>query len=49
VTAGGDARLFVAGDYSHEDVNRVLGEADETILTPTVSEFLRECLTPSGR
>ena len=49
VAAGGDARLFVAGDYSHEDVNRVLGEADETILTPTVSEFLRECLTPSGR
>jgi len=49
VTAGGDARLFVAGDYSHEDVNRVLGEADETILTPTVSAFLRECLTPSDR
>jgi acetyl esterase/lipase len=49
VAAGGDARLLVAGDYSHEDVNRVLGESGETILTPGVSEFLRECLTPSGR
>ena len=49
VAAGGDARVLVAGDYSHEDVNRVLGEASESIITPTVSDFLRECLTPTVR
>ena len=49
VAAGGDARVLVAGDYSHEDVNRVLGQATERIITPTVSDFLRECLTPTVR
>ena len=49
VAAGGDARVLEAGDYSHEDVNRVLGEATESIITPTVSGFLRECLTPTVR
>lgn len=49
VAAGGDARVLVAGGYSHEDVNRVLGQATETIITPTVSDFLRECLTPAVR
>lgn len=47
--SGGDARLLVAGDYSHEDVNRVLGEPGESIVTPPVSEFLRECLNPTVR
>lgn len=45
VRAGGDARLLIAGDYSHDEVNRKLGEPGETIVTPTVSEFLLGCLT----
>ncbi|MFM8564128.1 MAG: alpha/beta hydrolase fold domain-containing protein [Acidimicrobiia bacterium] len=49
VAAGGDAQLLVAGDYSHSEVNRVLGEPDDSVLTPTVSAFLRECLRPAVR
>lgn len=49
VAAGGDASVLFAGDYSHEKVNQVLGEPNENVITPTVSEFLRRCLTPSVR
>lgn len=45
MATGGDAQLLVAGDYSHEDVNRVLGEPGETVITPTVTRFLTDCLT----
>ena len=47
--AGGDARLFIAGDYSHSEVNLALGEPGETIVTPPVSEFLTDCRSPGAR
>ena len=47
--AGGDARLIIAGGYSHSEVNRVLGEPGETIVTPPVSDFLTECRRPDAQ
>jgi acetyl esterase/lipase len=47
--AGGDARLLIAGDYSHSEVNLALGEPGETIVTPPVSEFLTDCRSPGAR
>jgi len=42
--AGGSAELVRARGYTHEDVNRRLGESGETVLTPPVDAFLRSCL-----
>ena len=42
----GRAELFIAGDYSHSEVNKALGEPGELVVTPKVGEFLTECLVP---
>ena len=41
--AGGDASLVIAPGYSHADVNRRLGAAGETIVTPAVRDFVDRC------
>ena len=43
--AGGSAQVLVAPAYSHNDVNRRLGEPGETVVTPTADQFLASCLT----
>ncbi|HEX5613814.1 MAG TPA: alpha/beta hydrolase [Acidimicrobiia bacterium] len=43
IDGGGTARLVDASPYSHADVNRRLGEAGESVVTPSVTEFLRSC------
>ena len=46
--AGGSAQLLDAGDLSHADVNRVLGSTDDQVVTPIVTEFVRQCLTEAS-
>ena len=40
---GGDATLLVAHGYTHADVNRRLGVAGESVVTPAVREFVEDC------
>lgn len=44
LTAGGTATLYDAGDYSHTDVNALLGTDRDDRVTPVVEDFLRTCL-----
>jgi acetyl esterase/lipase len=41
--AGADTSLLVAAGYSHADVNRRLGQADDSVVTPAVDQFLADC------
>jgi arylformamidase len=41
--ARGDAEVVRAPGYSHEDVNRRLGEPGESVVTPPVEGFVRTC------
>ncbi len=40
---GGTAELLVAEPYSHLEVNRQIGRANDTIVTPVLADFLRAC------
>ena len=42
--AGGEAEVLDATGYSHGDVNKRLGEAGETVVTPPVEAFTNDCL-----
>ena len=40
----GTATLLLANPYTHNDVNRRLGETGEDVVTPPVRDFLEQCL-----
>lgn len=42
--AGGEAEVLDATGYTHMDVNKRLGEAAETVVTPPVEKFAKSCL-----
>jgi len=42
-SVGADVTRVVANAYSHEDVNKKIGEQGETILNPAIRKFLLEC------
>ena len=42
--AGGQAEVLDATGYTHGDVNKRLGEPGETVVTPPVEAFTKECL-----
>lgn len=42
-SVGADVTRVVANSYSHEDVNKKIGEEGENILNPAIRRFLREC------
>jgi acetyl esterase/lipase len=42
--AGSEVEVIDATGYSHADVNQLLGEAGETVETPTITAFLQRCL-----
>jgi arylformamidase len=46
-TAGGKAQVVDAKGYTHADVNKKLGGAGETVVTPPVKSFITSCL-PTG-
>jgi acetyl esterase/lipase len=41
---GGSARLLDANPYTHNQVSSQLGAPDETLVTPSVTDFVRSCL-----
>lgn len=41
--SGGSAELLDATPYDHEGINTHLGEVGETVVTPTVTRFVRSC------
>lgn len=43
--AGVDAEVLNVPGYTHEEINDAVGRPGETVVTPTVTEFLRGCLT----
>ena len=44
-TAGGETTIVDLPSFSHEDVNKQIGGAADTQLTPALQEFLTTCLT----
>ena len=40
---GGSAQLVDATPYTHNQISSQLGASDDTLVTPTVSEFVRSC------
>jgi acetyl esterase/lipase len=42
-TSGGSAELVDATPYTHNQVSTQLGDADDTLVTPAVSEFVQSC------
>ena len=42
-TAGGSAELVDASPYTHNQVSTRLGAADDTLVTPAVTEFVQSC------
>jgi len=42
-TTNASVTRIVANDYSHKDVNKKIGEENETVMTPTIKKFLGEC------
>jgi arylformamidase len=43
--AGGSVDVLVANGYSHADVNKRLGQPDESVVTPAADGFLARCFT----
>ncbi len=43
-TAGAEVTVVDLPGFSHEDVNRRIGEPDDDVLTPALQAFLTECL-----
>jgi hypothetical protein len=44
--AGVPTTVVPTPGYSHGDVNRLLGDPSDQVLTPRVDEFLDDCFTP---
>ena len=42
--AGADVTMVDLPAFSHEDVNRQIGNEDDQDLTPVLQDFLTECL-----
>jgi len=46
--AGGEVTVVDLPGFSHEDVNRRIGDPTDDVLTPALQEFLTGCLSPAG-
>lgn len=48
VEAGGQVTIVDLPTFSHEDVNRRIGDTTDDQLTPALQRFLTACLAPAG-
>jgi arylformamidase len=46
--SGGDVTIVDLPTFSHEDVNRRIGDPADSQLTPALQRFLNACLAPAG-